>query len=103
MTDHKYTPGPWCVKPDINDGEMCFISANEYTTAFPSSWIACCCTGIDESEWEANAILIAAAPDMLEALRAALDYMGFYSGEYDCQDQIDLIKSAIAKAEGKDQ
>ena len=50
---------------------------------------------------EEIARLIAAAPDMLEALKIAMDYMSFHNGEYDCQDQLDLINAAIARATGE--
>ena len=50
---------------------------------------------------DANARLIAAAPDLLDALKIAMDYMSFHNGEYDCQDQLDLINAAIAKATGE--
>ena len=48
---------------------------------------------IDE-EWKANARLIAAAPDLLEACKRQLS-VG------DCLDNYDLMKKAVEKAEGK--
>lgn len=80
MTDSKedgFTPGPWwaCIGDDqpvpYYRGLVMYVSHDPKITI---------CTGVegdksgrtvDSSEWEANARLIAAAPDMYEALRDA--------------------------------
>jgi len=53
----------------------------------------------------ANAQLIESAPDMLEALHAALAAMRRVYDQTDCghmvSDQIDYVVAALAKAEGK--
>ena len=56
MSEAKHTPGPWIVDTDyiIQDGG----TSDENTIAIVG----------DQEEWKANAHLIAAAPDLLEAL-----------------------------------
>jgi hypothetical protein len=99
----KHTPGPWVTERDskfitgnlsyfyveANDCPVCEISA-DYITWFNKK----------EQELEANARLIAAAPEMLEALKAILK-----ENDGVCPDCVyastwDLMEDAVAKAEG---
>jgi hypothetical protein len=89
-----YTPGPW-----FYDGE-CFICSDGPDIAS----VVKAATG-----WEANARLIAAAPDMLTALKLAQFAFGFGSSAtlqqqqhstYLLQDAAEAITAAIAKATG---
>ena len=101
----KSTPGPWRVRR-ASDGRPYQIETDEPVPVAITSW-----GGIlrrASSEGEANARLIAAAPDMLEALRAllALPGMGYTrrirgQNEKFC-DVFDAAHAAIAKAEGRD-
>jgi hypothetical protein len=50
----------------------------------------------DEARDAANARLIAAAPELLAALKQTLDNCKFW-----CDDFKDAVRAAIAKAEGK--
>ena len=59
-----------------------------------AAWNAC--EGISTEALEAGVVA-----DLLDALKIAMDYMSFHNGEYDCQDQLDLINAAIAKATGE--
>ena len=104
----KHTPGPWEVferEPDKNylrvRGPLGrrFKVANVINTKQP-----------DEREWaetEANAKLIAAAPQMLEALQTAFDLLQEYQGMYQHPDNIDPVMDEIevvlmaAKGEGQ--
>jgi len=62
----KHTPGPWERTPSAS-GPMCFVSnAAGQTVAFAYAEGANC----DMQTQKANAQLIAAAPDMLDALLA---------------------------------
>lgn len=88
--DHgKHTPGPWVIDPcwdilgntDDGNGMVCQIT----TDAVP------------RAEAEANARLIAAAPDMLEALKQAEQQIDY--GQIDAAHRI--IIAAIDKAEGR--
>ena len=52
-------------------------------------------------ENQANAHLIAAAPDMYEALLGLVDYLNYMGIPEDCEDKFGEAVSALAKAEGK--
>ena len=112
MTDTKFTPGPWFATRDDRDDELCFISRCNDKSPFPINWIACCCTGIDQNEYEANAHLIAAAPDLYEALEGVsnvLDEITEYPhvlSELEMKDAMRVdhalheARTALAKARG---
>jgi len=102
MAKAKHTPGPWVVRKwsqlmniqgnihQVTDGDL-------YPTAFVPAWDM---PGAGEIEGTqeaiANARLIAAAPDLLEALeKIVFDWDG------EPEDMIDA-RAAIAKAKGKD-
>jgi hypothetical protein len=124
MTDSAHTPGPWAVFSEYPSEVQ---TASNQTIA--SCWHAAC-EGLDISligilpctleESAANARLIAAAPDLLAALKSAYYALaniaeGFeYSclpddlcGEAACseggciRDKRDAARAAIAKAEGQ--
>jgi len=51
---------------------------------------------------EANARLIAAAPELLEAAKCALGHLtGNMDGDMDLGDPLEMLRAAIAKAEGR--
>jgi hypothetical protein len=96
----KHTPGPWRVSSVglTNDGKRA-VTADDAGIAWVhpqtpfkrgDGWRHDCC------EREANARLIAAAPDMLEALREARPYVPDHHGPVAYK-----VDAAIAKAEGK--
>ncbi len=106
--DAKPTPGPWVV------GREAAIDYRPYhiTGADGGSLVAWCAGGgpkraIMGPEEGANARLIAAAPDMLEALRMAKETIRVWHGPnaWDIYDraspEMKAINSAIAKAEGR--
>ena len=77
----KHTPGPWHVPKDIPG---------------PDKWMVADCCGIirrSTDEEKANAHLIAAAPDMLAALKQIME-------EGITGPSCDAARAAIAKAEG---
>lgn len=92
-----HTPGPWKAiegcSPIYN--QLIGIAANEHShigvvaenhTALPS-------------QWEANARLIAAAPDLLEALKAMMAESGAAEGNPDSDSPAErLARAAITKA-----
>ena len=89
-----HTPGPWKreydAEADIVSGER--DSGCTIATVWP-----------DNSEYEANANLIAAAPDLLEAIETVISYnRDIRDGKlnYRPQDHIDVLEAAIAKAKG---
>lgn len=104
MTKGKHTPGPW---------HLVWWGNEEYpyplSVVADGAWIAR--NGTTSSE--ANAHLIAAAPDLLDALTGALDSLLFAQAEIKAQaaipeddsemmqDRIDAARAAIAKARGQ--
>jgi len=99
MTDQpKWTKGPWAGKgqtseDDVFCGTMHRICADGAWLAFVPTWK----DNPDEaSEAEANAHLIAAAPDMYAALEMAKLWLDV-DGRFDMQG----INAALAKARGQ--
>lgn len=108
----KYTPGPWRVAapPD----KVCTDYRDEGGSMLDSNWghgghaktIVTC----EHRSWMAlgeefaNAHLIAAAPDLLEALRGAIEWMSCVEPHLrdgtPFKRNIESYKAAIAKAEG---
>lgn len=104
-----HTPGPWWIVRRIGDA----LQVNAHHRGEGSSY---CVASINHWEGDAdkaNAHLIAAAPDLLEALKAAsaelaqyvdlqqkLDYIEYAA---DTQKKLDAINTVIAKAEGRQQ
>lgn len=94
----KHTPGPWSVQ----DGDRVF----GYSTGKPYSH--CLHEGIGyKTEREANARLIAAAPELLAALEGAekalikaLPHLPADSEAVYCGEWLVEIRAAIAKAKG---
>ena len=101
----QYTPGPWAVTtvgschgihPAASDNErddICRVVPHNY---HPDGWQAA------KGEAEANARLIAAAPELLAALQ---DMVGAYQRHFDVmpvawQTYDDIARAAIAKATG---
>jgi hypothetical protein len=93
----KHTPGPWeafgPVKFTVYGGDpKVRIAVIDY------------CTGAPTDEHDANGRLIAAAPDLLAALRLAQEAMRAplddWKGEIE-RKALDAARAAIAKAEGK--
>ena len=88
---NKHTPGPWNrIKGDRN-----VYSAAGTVCKTP----AILGGGSAATNWEANARLIAAAPDLLEALEYCLDCLGDeFALPADCQS---TARAAIARARGE--
>jgi hypothetical protein len=80
----KFTPGPWRI-------------AGKGTIRAGDGWIG-------DTHWrnrEANARLIAAAPDLYEAVRLLLaDFADYPASERPCH-AFDVARDALAKAEGR--
>jgi hypothetical protein len=93
----KHTPRPWFLSHA--SGDTMPITAEGYTVAEALPFD-------NEGEQEANARLIAAAPELLDALEGVEEWMREYSLDYeidhDSREQKLMLKisSAIAKAKG---
>jgi len=96
----KFTPGPWKVTYDAGF----YVVFSEST----GDVIAVMCGNYGERE--GNAYMVAAAPDMYEALRLACDYLHNWlndkrNPEYvrlTLQRTCELVRQALAKAGGKE-
>jgi hypothetical protein len=86
----KHTPGPW----DIAKGKTyCAIRTDERVIADMRL------VGLHHNE--ANARLIAAAPELLDALQAALEALRGSAGFDEINNAKKQVKAAIAKATGE--
>lgn len=101
MTQH--TPGPWWVESDRDAGHSNHQRHHIYSIMSPEGRLAVCSYKKNE---ENNSRLIAAAPDVVDALRPFL-MLGFQlsevekrvdPGTYEC---IKAGRAAIAKATGE--
>ena len=88
--ENKHTPGPWHVINEWN------VSGPEYEVANGSIMVR------DDDESAANARIIAAAPDLLEALEMALNFIANTESEMgETLQSGDAARAAIAKARGQ--
>lgn len=101
MSGATHTPGPWRVGPV--DDTIVTDAAGKEVAAIDGDYN-------DPDTWplmEANARLIAAAPDLLAALRRAKETIRVWHGPnaWDIYDRVSpemvAINAAIAKAEGR--
>jgi hypothetical protein len=109
----KHSPGPWCVghvrpqrvHPSL--GPMWEAPIHVGTKDNPGNCHTIVSQGgpgalhSTQAAVEANARLIAAAPDLLEALRAMVKNFRSYSECRGDDDVLDQALAAIAKAEGR--
>lgn len=112
MSNSKHTPGPWSVfehswcETSISapgtSNSICLLDINHATEESQEA---------DEAQMAANAHLIAAAPELLEALRIAREFMSiasdwnFHEAEINGEmrstyDWLEVVDAAIAKATG---
>lgn len=96
MGKNAHTPGPWIVGDDPEPGEE-----GDYPSE--SVWYDGNGSGAEIAGRicePGNAILIAAAPDLLEAARTALIALRHGNGSREARAAYDGLFAAIAKAEG---
>lgn len=86
----KHTPGPW----HLSAAKDCIWHQDHGRICTPPNhaqvW-----------NWEPNARLIAAAPELLAALEALLDMDVAYQRGPRVADAVEVARSALAKAKGK--
>lgn len=90
-----HTPGPWFVGGETDHGEFLICSDARPTI---------CAVDPGAREWctHANARLIAAAPDLLDALQLILpDALASHVGGPDTEARINAARAAITKATGR--
>ena len=96
MTQGKHTPGPW-----VQSGDACIVGQDRKDVAYLTR------NTMPNPELRANARLIAAAPDMLEACQIISDCANSAKGMTAAQVRIALdmaantARAAIAKATGE--
>ena len=91
MSETKHTPGPWAAAL-TPAGKSKVVDANGFSVAL--------CQHGAYSQQTYDAHLIAAAPDMLEALEAALAYL-VMAGTDHAEPTRASIRAAIKKARGE--
>lgn len=107
MADMSYTPGPWAYRDSVEGfrGDYCVTQGVDPTgkDELASVW-SCGAEGPDEAE--ANARLIAAAPDLLAACKFACSAIDNYLGkdpegvDPDMSGACQQLAEAIERAEG---
>lgn len=92
---NKHTPAPWTNLPRMQCIPICGQDEVGISLGFINS-----SNTERTAEGKANAKLIAAAPEMLEALQAARDLWGDYlpPGNSNAMKAMKLVDTAIAKA-----
>jgi hypothetical protein len=91
MSEQKHTPGPWQVAHDWHDED----ESLDYMRVVADSCV------IANTILEDDARLIAAAPELLEALKLIAEWADSGRHEEDFSAIGNKARAAIAKAEGK--
>ena len=102
---NRYTQGPWVTHPD---GIASDCGMPDYKIIGPNLGRQVCHVYVDDEQDLANAHLIAAAPDLLEALASLFNLANHFnvSGVYFTDDDgnreaLEAAEVAIAKAKGE--
>lgn len=109
MSEH--TPGPWIAPHFVNPNSKCQCRAildEHYFGAIAEVFVDNGIESISEGgndcppieEARANARLIAAAPDLLEACEALADFATHNATSCPLPEEIEMARAAIAKAKG---
>jgi len=98
MSKIKNTPGPWSFSPS---GTIVTATVTREINGRMRTYeqkIATTPSGLDPFERVANARLMAASPDLLEALRLCYDHCRLYHPEVQRNNVGEAVRAAIAKA-----
>ena len=95
MKNQKQTPGPWTAvyKPSMNLAGIHIRSSDKYLEVNY-------CNSSETEMPEANARLIAAAPEMLQALEVAVKYFND-NGGHEAYTFLADMENALSKARGE--
>jgi len=100
-----HTPGPW----HVCDGNRHIISDSHHMKVAEAAQIVSGNLATMKTEYvpghkmqDANANLIAAAPEMLECLQATIDYLGFFATK-EANELWGRVAMVIRKATGAEQ
>ncbi len=95
MAETKFTPGPWSIFGPLSDKhEPAYRVSAERTLSLT---VSPCHDGFVQGENKANAHLIAAAPELYEALELLLSAQGKIE-----EKAIKMAQVALAKARGEE-
>lgn len=108
MADSKHTPGPWGLERNGFDTDGIRV-ASDGGRGPTIAWVGADTIGEDNrehlsAEGHADACLVAAAPDLLEACRGAVDLSRRCDLQIDAVlgvPEVRALLAAIAKAEGR--
>lgn len=103
MSEAKHTPGPWYYIKDDEWSHSVVTRHGELPDGSPNYWTVASVNKRREPEHEANASLIAAAPDLLDALKGALNHWAVPSSICIDRPAYEKARAAIAKATGQKQ
>ena len=99
---NKHTPGPWSIGTDFSDQARHIYAEKMVCDDDGEEWHPLIASTDDDErliDWQANARLIAAAPDMFAALVALLPHAArAIQGTTEGQPLLDAARAAIAKA-----
>lgn len=102
MEEFKGTPGPWIASAsDRSIGPICRDDDQSYGMILPVAWVE---FDGKPGHHQANANLISAAPELLEALQRFYNWYDALYGDdlnYTGEHPIAVAKAAIAKALGE--
>ena len=99
----KHTKGPWRARCMGSEGSIVWMDGKD-EKQHPRIGMVASCTMRPFDESNANALLIASAPELLEACKEiimVIDNEGIARGKY-YGKAINMAEQAIAKAEGKE-
>ena len=105
-----HTPGPWEVGYDDGSGEEHITGPDDNERIAAIRWGCSCCqdTSPLTPKEQANARLIAAAPDLLAALKGLFEncamihrHWGDNDNQREASAAVDAARAAIAKAKGE--
>jgi hypothetical protein len=109
-TEAKHTKGPWLMLPTVGGDKSIFIEAGDEPGLSRGEWYRCLRCEVDRDDCctetaEANARLIAAAPDLLAACEAFAKWFDGWCPNATCCAESGLpiheqTIAAIAKAKG---
>lgn len=94
--EQKHTPGPWYADPYEDDCDGIGVCAKGKGIVADVDSDYC-----EPEEMRANAHLIAAAPEMKEALQWVESAFRDYSLDHGARNAMVRVKAALAKAEGR--
>lgn len=95
-----FTKGPWHIKAHTANSPAEITAGCDWTVYGADETMVCFEGGRTDSA-AANASLIAAAPDLYEALKELIDMDVAYQRGQKVSDAVDKARAALAKAKGK--